>query len=51
MSQHYWRLTPAVYSGILGKVSGSRVRIIPTELSESVGFEVHSGVLTLLFFC
>jgi len=50
MSQHYWGLAPTVYSGILGDVTNHQVGIIPVELPESVGFEVHSGILTLLFF-
>ena len=50
MSQHYWGLAPAVYSGILRKVLGSRVGVVLMELSESVGFKVCLGILTLLFF-
>jgi len=50
MSQHYWGLAPTVYSGILRDVMNCQVRIIPVELLESVGFKVHLGVLTPLFF-
>ncbi len=50
MSQHYWGLAPAVYSGILGDVTNCQVRIILVELPESVGFKVHLGALVPLFF-
>jgi len=50
MSQHYWGLTPAVYSGVLGDVTNRRGRVVPVELPESVGFEVCLGILTPLFF-
>jgi len=50
ISQHYWGFAPAVYLGILGDVTNRQVGVILVELPESVGFEVHSGVLTPLFF-
>jgi len=50
MSQHYWGFAPAVYSSVLGDVTNCRVRVIPVELPESVGFEVRLGVLAPLFF-
>ncbi len=50
MSKHYWRLTPAVYLGILREVLGSQVRVVLVELSESVGFKVHLGLFMPLYF-
>ncbi len=50
MSQHYRGFAPAVYLGILEDVTNRQVGVIPVELPEPVGFEVHLGSFMPLYF-